>query len=372
MRSTKGKKLIIALDVDDTLFPCLPSACEYVGIDPARITDWDLSKTDLSQAERNALMLAFNNEEFLNEQEPYPGAVDMVNTLIDEGHEVIIASAIAPSAMTTRSNCIKKFFPRIPEKNIMLGAQKHLLTVDFLLDDNPGNLTGNAKYAVLFTAAHNQYVKGYMRANSYDEFMSIVQRASAATPDSSIANVTEIGRPGILCLVGPSGSGKSIISDELEKNPLFKKIRCITDRPPREGEINGEHYNFVSEEQFQKAVEGKKLIESTTFRDGFHYGIAEKEIKSIWNEGCIAIKAIDASGAKAIKDTFPDRAVLVFIRRDKRSVLNAILESDTTNEDKVNRILSIDESGENEAMCDYTLYNNGSLEHAVEQILHMI
>jgi len=59
------KKFDIALDVDEVLTPCLEQGCQLLGIDPMRITDWNLRKTELSEEEVKALMLIICSPEFV-------------------------------------------------------------------------------------------------------------------------------------------------------------------------------------------------------------------------------------------------------------------------------------------------------------------
>lgn len=57
-------------------------------------------------------------------------------------------------------------------------------------------------------------------------------------------------KPKILCLLGLSGSGKTTIETELCKNSQFKKVISCCTRPPRDGEMDGVDYYFISNEQF--------------------------------------------------------------------------------------------------------------------------
>lgn len=257
------KKFTIALDVDDVLALCIEPGCRELGIDPRRITDWNLNKTDLTQEE-----------------------------------------------------------------------------------------------------------KGFLSVESYEEFLSMVRQAAAVTEDRMV-HVGKIGHPGIICLVGPSASGKSFICDELERNPLFKKVRAMTDRSPRSNEVQGKEYLFVSQEEFRYTEESGRLFESTVYA-GHKYGIAKEEIESIWEEGRIAIKPVDINGAKAIKAAFPDRTLTLFVRRDKEELLKCLIEREIPISEKTKRILSLDNEYANEAFCDWTISNNGSLEHAVEQVLRLV
>ena len=363
------KRFTIALDVDDVLAPCIELGCEALGIDPERITDWDLNKTDLTAGEKAAFMEIICSPEFVEAQKPYPGAGMLIEALEGDGHEVLISSAVKPNSMSIRGKMLMESFPMLDLKNIMLGARKELLNVDFLLDDSPYNY-GHARYFVLMKRHYNLKCKGFLSVGSYDEFLSMVRQAAAA-PEDRMIHVGRIGHPGIICLVGPSASGKSFICDELERNPLFKKVRALTDRTPRLGEVQGKEYLFVSHEEFQRAVDTGQLLESTIYA-GHGYGIAKEEIEKIWEEGRIAIKPVDINGAKAIKATYPDPTLTLFVRRDKEELLRCLIERDAPAAEKAKRILSLDNEYANESLCDWTISNNGSLGHAVEQVLRLV
>ena len=131
------KKFDIALDVDVVLAPCLEQGCQALGIDPQRITDWDLGKTDLSEEEVAALMTIICSPEFVKSQTLYPGAVEMAQGLVNDGHRVIIATAVGVECMANRTEMLLHHFPMLSGRNIMMGSWKELLRVDFLLDDNP-------------------------------------------------------------------------------------------------------------------------------------------------------------------------------------------------------------------------------------------
>ena len=363
------KKFDIALDVDEVLTPCLEQGCQVLGIDPRRITDWNLRKTELSDEEVKALMLIICSPEFVRNQVPYPGAVEMVQELVNDGHRVMIATAVDVDCMANRTEMLLHWFPMLSRSNIMLGARKELLNVDFLLDDSPYNF-GQAKFFVLMERWYNRNIKGFLSVSNYEEFLSMVRQAAAA-PEDGLVHVGKVGYPGFICLVGPSASGKSVICDVLERHPLFRKVRAVTDRQPRSDEQEGREYNFVSRERFQDMVHNGEMLEYTKYA-GFDYGICKDEVESIWAEGHIAIKPVDISGAKAIKAIYPDRTLTLFVRRDKEALLTALLSRDVPLEDKVSRVMTLDAEYANEPLCDWTISNNGSISHAVEQVLRLL
>jgi guanylate kinase len=79
----------------------------------------------------------------------------------------------------------------------------------------------------------------------------------------------------LICIVGGSGSGKSTLENELVKRypDHYIKLISTTTRKPRLGELNGEHYHFVTREQFEKL----NFVETAYFGDN-HYGVTVDEI----------------------------------------------------------------------------------------------
>ena len=92
-------------------------------------------------------------------------------------------------------------------------------------------------------------------------------------------------KPTLISITGPSASGKSFIHDRLitptpDGGPaLCHKIRSVTSRPMRAGEVNGEDYTFLSAPEIAQMHEEGKLIEHNVFL-GNHYGVTSAEFVS--------------------------------------------------------------------------------------------
>ncbi len=80
----------------------------------------------------------------------------------------------------------------------------------------------------------------------------------------------------MIVLVGESASGKSSIEKHLVENYGYNKIVSYTTRQPREGEVNGVDYNFVTVEQFCK-LKGEGFFAETAVYNNWHYGIAKED-----------------------------------------------------------------------------------------------
>ena len=110
-------------------------------------------------------------------------------------------------------------------------------------------------------------------------------------------------RTGILCVVsGPSGSGKTTLcraTDAVEEN-LHYTTSCTT-RPMREGEVDGEDYFFLGEEEFERRVTAGEFLEHARVH-GNLYGTLKSEVTGHLAEGRDVIMDLDVQGAALIRE----------------------------------------------------------------------
>ncbi len=121
-----------------------------------------------------------------------------------------------------------------------------------------------------------------------------------------------MSKGGIFIVSGPSGSGKDTLLVELfKKCPKIKfSISSIT-RPMREGEREGEKYNFISREQFENMLENDQLLEHNVYV-GNYYGTPKAPVLAASENGDDIIIEVDVNGAKQIREKLP-QAVSIFI-----------------------------------------------------------
>ena len=121
-----------------------------------------------------------------------------------------------------------------------------------------------------------------------------------------------MNKGGVFIVSGPSGSGKDTLLTELFKNhPEIKfSISTIT-RPMRAGEKEGEKYNFISRESFEKMIAEDYLLEYNSYI-GNYYGTPKAPVIKAINEGCDIIIEVDVNGAASIREKLP-QAVSIFI-----------------------------------------------------------
>ncbi len=126
----------------------------------------------------------------------------------------------------------------------------------------------------------------------------------------------------------PSGCGKStIINALLDSGDLNMGFAVsATTRQPREGEVDGVNYHFMSEEAFRDAIREGEFIEFEEVYPGRFYGTLRSEIDRITSEGHNVILDLDVNGALGVKQLYGGRAMTVFIEPPSIEELRRRLE----------------------------------------------
>jgi len=118
---------------------------------------------------------------------------------------------------------------------------------------------------------------------------------------------------GVLIVIsGPSGAGKGTICKKLiEKNKNIYLSVSATTRSPREGEIDGVNYYFITKEEFERRVKENGFIEYAEVHGNF-YGTPRVNVDKMLEEGKDVILEIDIQGALQVKENFKE-GVFIFI-----------------------------------------------------------
>lgn len=142
----------------------------------------------------------------------------------------------------------------------------------------------------------------------------------------------------ILVLSGPSGAGKSTLLNKImgEIGECYFSISTTT-RQIREGEQEGVHYHYVSEEEFKKDIEEDHFLEYA-FVHGNYYGTSIKPVKKALREGKLVIFDIDVQGNDVVNQRLGDITTSVFISPPRLSVLKYRLQArQTDSQDVIDR-----------------------------------
>lgn len=136
----------IAIDFDEVLFPTLDKVVEIynkrrgTNIELSQITTYSLYDSFPADIADELLELFVDKTVYDNLQ-PYKGATRAVQTLIERGNEIYIATATDVRNMEWKEELLRRYFPFIPKNNLIRIHNKKLLNVDILIEDNLDNLT---------------------------------------------------------------------------------------------------------------------------------------------------------------------------------------------------------------------------------------
>lgn len=176
----------------------------------------------------------------------------------------------------------------------------------------------------------------------------------------------------LVLYTGSSGVGKGTIMAELiKRDPNIRLSVSNTTRAPRDGEIDGVHYNFVTKEQFEELISNDGYLEYAQYCDNF-YGTPKQQVEDMLNEGYDVFLEIEVQGGLQILEKYPD-VLSIFILPPSIDVLEKRLRKrGTEEEDTILKRLS--EAEREISFKDRYKYNvvNGDLETAVEEILNIL
>jgi len=114
-------------------------------------------------------------------------------------------------------------------------------------------------------------------------------------------------------LAGPTAVGKGTVVTELRRRhpDLFISVSATT-RRPRPGEVDGVHYHFVNDEDFDSLVASGQMLEWALVHGAHRYGTPRGPVQDRLDAGCPALLEIDLDGARQVRRAMPE-ARLVFL-----------------------------------------------------------
>lgn len=121
-----------------------------------------------------------------------------------------------------------------------------------------------------------------------------------------------MAKNGLLIIIsGPSGTGKGTVCKALlKKNDFWLSISATT-RNPREDEINGTNYYFLTKQDFESKIRNNDFLEYAEVY-GNYYGTPKDKVLEAINQGRDVLLEIDIQGALKVKESYPD-GVFIFI-----------------------------------------------------------
>lgn len=187
--------------------------------------------------------------------------------------------------------------------------------------------------------------------------------------------MTEVKRRGLMfVLSSPSGAGKTTLSRRLleTEDNLVISVSATT-RPPREGEIDGRDYHFVSLEDFGLMINRDELLEHAKVF-GNYYGTPSEPVESALSEGQDVLFDIDWQGTQQLEKNAQTDLVRVFLLPPSTSELERRLRrrAQDTEEEVVRRMAKASDEMSHWAEYDYVVVNDDldNSFRSIQAILH--
>jgi len=141
-----------------------------------------------------------------------------------------------------------------------------------------------------------------------------------------------VKRLGMLLIIsGPSGTGKgTLVKKLMDSDPSFGFSCSVTTRAARPGEIEGVHYHFIDDAEYERMLANDEFLEHATVH-GHRYGTPKKQVERLLGSGKNVLLDIDPQGALSIMSRVQDY-VSIFILPPSFSALRVRLHTRNTDD----------------------------------------
>lgn len=176
----------------------------------------------------------------------------------------------------------------------------------------------------------------------------------------------------LMVLSGPSGVGKGTVVEKLLEleDSLVVSVSATT-RDPRENEVDGVHYFYITKQEFEEKLKNNELLEYNVY-NGNYYGTLKSYVDNLLSQGKNVMLEIDVNGKRQVKEKCPD-ALTVFLTAPSMSEVERRLRKRNSETDEViKKRLEIAKSEmEHAKEYDFVVCND-ELENAVKEIINIL
>ena len=157
---------------------------------------------------------------------------------------------------------------------------------------------------------------------------------------------------------GPSGVGKGTILKQVINEDKGWLSVSFTTRSPREEEVDGVNYYFVTVDEFRKKIDSGEILEYNIYNENY-YGTSKKMVIDKINAGVDVFLEIDVNGAHNIKKMFPDALLIYIAPPSIEELRRRLIDRGTESIEKINQRLEIAERELKEiSFYDYVVVND--------------
>lgn len=359
-----SRPIRIGFDIDEVLLECSRPAIKWANKKySTNLSVDDLNSWGKSDGDYAKMQLAFKEEEFVLSQEPIEGATEFIERLSNVvGVEIYFITAVPVELTSARSKSLMKHFPWVPTKNYILTSSKEVAYFDIFVDDAEHNLLVNgSKYTIVKREKWNENITGMLSYKTFNELWVLIE---TICKKEGLVQVKPIEEPSVFAIIGPTGSNKNDLANELCNRGMYRPITYTNAGYDTKNE-NYKYYSFRTNEEMSK----ENLFTTTVYGKNI-YGIKEKEIRRALNRGKNVVMVVDMCGYAALKAKFP--TISIYKDQDYEKNVQNILSKKMTDEEKTNRILAIKSERKNQYLCDYMLPASENISELADRVFNTI
>ncbi|MEE8336874.1 MAG: guanylate kinase [Dehalococcoidia bacterium] len=179
--------------------------------------------------------------------------------------------------------------------------------------------------------------------------------------------------PLIVVISGPSGAGKdSVIARIHQRGEAFATPVNLTTRAPREGEVDGVDYRFVTTAEFQRNVEAGEMLEHARVYADMK-GVSRAELRRALATGRDVILRVDIQGAETLRERLPGALLIFIVPDDLAHIESRMGERGMDEADIRQRLATAKREIAAQERFDHIVENvDGDLEGTVDRVLAII
>ncbi len=177
-------------------------------------------------------------------------------------------------------------------------------------------------------------------------------------------------QPLLIVISGPSGAGKDTVIQRMKERGLpLHFVVTATTRPPREGEVHGRDYFFLSREEFERMIANDELIEyAVVYQD--YKGVPREQIRQALASGKDVVMRVDVQGAATIRKLAPQAVFIFLVPRNEEEMERRLRQRQhDPREDLTLRLATAHQELQRAFEFDYVIVNaDGHLDETVDTV----
>jgi guanylate kinase len=176
--------------------------------------------------------------------------------------------------------------------------------------------------------------------------------------------------PLLIVLSGPSGVGKDSVLEEMKSRELpFHFVITATTRDPRDDEVDGRDYFFLSQDDFARMIDEGELLEyAVVYQD--YKGIPKSQVRQALASGKNVIMRIDVQGAETVRKLAKDALLIFLTPQNEEELIRRLKKRDTETKESLKlRLATVRQEFKKISLFDYIVVNrDDKLSETVDMI----